>query len=214
MGEPGEGHPGGGPPVLVLMGVSGSGKSTVGRLLSAELGWDFAEGDRMHPPANVRKMAAGHPLDDEDRWPWLARVAGWVHAHTAQGRPGIVACSALKRRYRDVLRGDRVVFVYLAGTKEQIARRVAARHGHFMPPALLNSQFADLEPPGGDEEAITVGLLGPPAQQAREIMSRLALAHGPSSAAPHLQASDSGGNPSLSDPMTQSAPPSRSCWTS
>ncbi|MGH9057377.1 MAG: gluconokinase [Acidimicrobiales bacterium] len=204
---------GGGPPVLVLMGVSGCGKSTVARLLSRELGWDFAEGDRMHPPPNVAKMAAGRPLDDADRWPWLVRVADWIHAHTAQGCPAIVTCSALKRRYRDVLRGDRVVFVYLSGTKEQIALRVAARHGHFMPAALLDSQFADLEPPGGDEDAITVGIAGPPAQQAREIMSTLGLAQVPSGAAGRPQASASGGKPSSSDLMTQSAPPSRSCWT-
>ena len=135
------------PPVLVLMGVSGCGKSTVAALLAGRLGWDFEEGDDLHPAANVAKMAAGHPLDDADRRPWLAAVAAWIRQHTDAGRPGIITCSALKKSYRDVLRGDRVMFVYLAGTREQIAARLAARHGHFMPPALLDSQFATLEPP-------------------------------------------------------------------
>src|ERR1700761_1029847 len=99
------------PVVLVLMGVSGSGKSTVAALLAGRLGWDFEEGDDLHPPENVAKMHAGHPLNDEDRKPWLAKVAGWITEHTDAGRPGIITCSALKRRYRDVLRGEPVVFV-------------------------------------------------------------------------------------------------------
>jgi gluconokinase len=146
----------GSPEVLVLMGVSGCGKSTVGALLAGRLGWDFEEGDDLHPAANVAKMAAGHPLDDVDRQPWLAAVAGWIHEHLDAARPGIITCSALKRIYRDQLRADQVEFVYLAGTHDQIARRLAARHGHFMPPSLLDSQFATLEPPTPDEEAITV----------------------------------------------------------
>jgi gluconokinase len=146
------------PPVLVLMGVSGSGKSAVGALLAGRLGWDFEEGDELHPAANVAKMAAGHPLDDEDRWPWLARVAQWIVARTSTGSPGVITCSALKRSYRDVLRGEHVLFVYLAGTREQIARRLAKRHGHFMPASLLDSQFEALEPPTPDENAITFDL--------------------------------------------------------
>jgi gluconokinase len=162
-------------PVLVLMGVSGCGKSTVAGLLAGRLGWDLAEGDDMHPLANVEKMAEGHPLEDSDRWPWLERVAGWITERTAACRPGIVTCSALKRRYRDVLRGDRVVFVHLAGTREQIAQRLAVRHGHFMPAALLDSQFADLEPPGPDERSITVDIGAAPDGEAAEILRRLGL---------------------------------------
>ncbi|HTK64905.1 MAG TPA: gluconokinase [Pseudonocardia sp.] len=162
-------------PVLVLMGVSGCGKSTVAGVLAGRLGWDLAEGDDMHPRANVEKMAAGHALRDSDRWPWLDRVAAWIADHTAAARPGIVTCSALKRRYRDVLRGERVVFVYLAGTRKQIADRLAVRHGHFMPPTLLDSQFADLEPPDPDELSITVDIGGSPDGEASEIIRRLGL---------------------------------------
>jgi gluconokinase/shikimate kinase len=162
-------------PVLVIMGVAGCGKSTVAGLLAGRLGWDLAEGDDMHSAANIEKMAAGHPLTDEDRQPWLARVAAWIHEHTAAHRPGIITCSALKRSYRDVLRGDGVVFVYLAASRELIARRLAARHGHFMPLALLDSQFAALEPPGADENAITVDVSGSPDQTASLIMAALHL---------------------------------------
>ncbi len=163
-------------PVLVIMGVSGSGKSTVGGLLAGRLGWDLAEGDDMHPPANVAKMAAGHPLDDEDRAPWLATIAAWIQDHTAAGRPGIITCSALKRRYRDVLRDEHVVFVYLAGSHDQIATRLAARHGHFMPAGMLASQLATLEPPESDENAITVDLGESPYEESEEIIRRLHLA--------------------------------------
>jgi gluconokinase len=162
-------------PVLVIMGVSGSGKSTVAGLLAGRLGWDLAEGDDMHPAANIAKMTAGHPLDDADRWPWLARVAEWIRARTDHGRPGIVTSSALKRSYRDKLRGPSVVFVYLAGSRELIARRLAARHGHFMPPALLDSQFAALEPPGPDEQAITVHITNSAASEADYVIRTLNL---------------------------------------
>jgi carbohydrate kinase (thermoresistant glucokinase family) len=163
------------PPVLVLMGVSGCGKSTVAALLAGRLAWDFEEGDELHPPANIAKMATGHPLDDEDRKPWLERVAAWIRERTDTGRPGIITCSALKRSYRDVLRADRVVFVYLAGTREQIAKRLAARHGHFMPAALLDSQFADLEPPTPDENEITVDISAGGSALADQIVVRLQL---------------------------------------
>lgn len=162
-------------PVLVIMGVAGCGKSTVAGLLAGRLGWDLAEGDDMHSAANIEKMAAGHPLTDEDRQPWLARVAAWIREHTTAHRPGIITCSALKRSYRDVLRGDGVVFVYLAASRELIARRLAARHGHFMPVALMDSQFAALEPPGADENAITVDVSGSPDQTASLIMAALHL---------------------------------------
>ena len=162
-------------PELVLMGVSGSGKSTVGALLAGRLGWEFAEGDSMHPAANIDKMASGRPLTDDDRWPWLETIATWIQDRSAAGEPGIVTCSALKRTYRDVLRGPGVVFVYLKGTKDQIAHRLIARHGHFMPAALLDSQFAELEPPDPDENAITVDITATPQQQVEGIIARLGL---------------------------------------
>ncbi len=167
------------PPVLVVMGVSGSGKSTVGALLAGGLGWDFEEGDDLHPAANVAKMSVGHPLDDEDRWPWLARVGQWIVAHTSTGRPGVITCSALKRSYRDLLRGEHVVFVYLAGTREQIASRLVRRHGHFMSPSLLDSQFDALEVPTADEKAVTVDIGDDAAAMAAQIMTRLNLAPSP-----------------------------------
>jgi gluconokinase len=163
------------PPVLVLMGVSGCGKSTVAGMLSGRLGWDLCEGDELHPPENIAKMAAGHPLTDADRWRWLGRIAEWIRERTDAGEPGLVTCSALKRSYRDVLRAENVVFVYLAGTREQIAARIATRHGHFMPPDLLDSQFADLEPPGPDEQAIRIDIGPSAAVQADDVVERLNL---------------------------------------
>ena len=154
------------PVVLVLMGVSGCGKSTVAALLAGELGWPFEEGDSLHPQTNIDKMAAGHPLDDEDRWPWLEKVADWVEGCLDSGRSGIITCSSLKRSYRDLIdrRGHGVEFVYLAGSKQLIAARLAARQGHFMPPGLLDSQFATLEEPTPDEPSIRVEV-GPPASE-------------------------------------------------
>jgi carbohydrate kinase (thermoresistant glucokinase family) len=157
------------------MGVSGCGKSTVAALLAGRLGWPFEEGDDMHPAANVAKMHAGHPLTDEDRWPWLKRIAAWIDEQLAAGRSAIVTCSALRRSYRDVLRRDGVTFVYLHGEYEQIARRLAARHGHFMPSSLLVSQFADLEEPTGDEQAMRVDIGGSPVELADEIVTSLGL---------------------------------------
>jgi gluconokinase len=163
------------PLVLVLMGVSGCGKSTVAGLLAGRLGWDFEEGDDLHPAANVAKMASGHRLDDVDRWPWLVKVAEWIGNHIDVGRSGIITCSALKQSYRDVLRGERVVFVYLAGTREQIARRLAARHGHYMPASLLDSQFDALEPPTPEENSITVEIGASASVETDAVMSRLGL---------------------------------------
>jgi carbohydrate kinase (thermoresistant glucokinase family) len=157
------------------MGVTGAGKSTVGGVLAGSLGWDLCEGDDLHPPANVAKMASGHPLTDADRWPWLHRVRAWIDAQIRAGLPGVITCSALKRAYRDELRDEHVVFVYLSGTRTELAARLAARHGHFMPPALLDSQLADLEPPGPDEQAITVDIGGTPTEVAATIMARLRL---------------------------------------
>ena len=163
------------PPVLVLMGVTGSGKSTVGGALAARLGWDLGEGDDLHPAANVAKMAAGHPLTDDDRRPWLQRVRGWIDEHVAAGRPGVITCSALKRSYRDVLREPHVVFVHLHGTRDELAARLATRRGHFMPAALLDSQLADLEPPGDDEQALTIEIGPSPGGQAATILHALGL---------------------------------------
>ncbi|MGI8760460.1 MAG: gluconokinase [Jatrophihabitantaceae bacterium] len=162
-------------PVLVIMGVSGSGKSTVAGLLAGRLGWDLAEGDDMHPPANVAKMASGRPLDDADRWPWLDKIAAWIGEHVRAGRPGIITCSALKRSYRDVLRGDGVVFVELVGTHDQIAARLVARHGHFMPAGMLDSQIERLEEPTAEEAAIRIDVTASPQEEAEQIINRLDL---------------------------------------
>jgi len=163
--------------IIVLMGVSGCGKSTIGGLLAGRLGWPLAEGDDLHPAENVAKMAAGHPLDDTDRAPWLARIRAWIDGRLAAGESGLVTCSALKRRYRDVLRGQQgdVVFVYLHGTREQLLARLTARQGHFMPASLLDSQLADLEPPEPDERAVQIDIGPPPAVQADAIVEKLAL---------------------------------------
>jgi carbohydrate kinase (thermoresistant glucokinase family) len=163
------------PVVLVLMGVSGCGKTTVAELLADRLGWPFQEGDALHPPANVEKMAAGHPLTDEDRWPWLDLVAAWIGQQLDSGRSGIVTCSALRRVYRERLdrRGSGVLFVYLAGDYDLIAARIAARHGHYMPPSLLESQFSTLEEPVADEPAIRVDIAGTPRATADRIIERL-----------------------------------------
>jgi carbohydrate kinase (thermoresistant glucokinase family) len=163
------------PLALIVMGVAGSGKSTVGEALAARLGWRFADGDDFHPPANVAKMSAGTPLTDEDRWPWLRAIAAAVAASLDRGESMVVACSALKRRYRDVLVGGRedVRIVYLQGSKELIAERMAARRNHFMPTALLDSQFAALEEPGEGEGAIVVPIAFSPEEMAEKISSIL-----------------------------------------
>jgi carbohydrate kinase (thermoresistant glucokinase family) len=142
--------------VLVVMGVSGSGKTTVATRLVERLGWDFAEGDDFHPAANVAKMAAGQPLTDADREPWLAAIALWIDAELQAGHRGVITCSALKRRYRDQLRRPGVHFVYLRVTRPELERRLTSRSGHFMPASLLDSQLAALEPPAADEAALTV----------------------------------------------------------
>ena len=150
------------PQILVVMGVSGSGKTTVAKMLAERLGWPFQEGDDLHPPANVAKMHAGTPLTDEDRLPWLQAIAAWIDAREAAGEPGIVTCSALKHHYRDVIIGDRpgVRLVYLQGDLAMIAKRLGARQGHFMPASLLESQMATLEEPAPDEHALTVPIDG------------------------------------------------------
>jgi gluconokinase len=151
------------PCALVVMGVSGSGKSTIAEQLAARLGWRYVDGDLFHPPANVAKMSAGHPLTDEDRWPWLRAIAAEIDRLAAAGARAVVACSALKRAYRDILvhGRDDIRIVFLNGTKDLIAKRLAARKGHFMPPGLLDSQFKTLEPPQPSERPITVSIDAP-----------------------------------------------------
>ena len=163
------------PPILVLMGPSGTGKSTVGAMLSGRLGWPFQEGDDLHPAANVEKMRRGHALTDADRIPWLELVAAWIDERRAAGEPGIVTCSALKRSYRDILRRDNVTFVNFTGDAAVVRDRMMRRQGHFMPPALLDSQFATLEAPGPDEQAIDVDIALPPEDQAALVASALRL---------------------------------------
>ena len=162
-------------PVLVVMGVSGCGKTTLASLLAQRLGWPLQEGDVLHPQANVDKMAAGHPLDDNDRWPWLNLVAAWIDERAAAGEPGIVTCSALRRAYRDVLRRDFVRFVHLTGDRDLLARRLQHRNGHFMPPSLLDSQLATLEAPGADEHAITIDIALAPGAQVAAVLAWLGI---------------------------------------
>lgn len=161
--------------VVVVMGVSGSGKTTIAALLAGHLRWEFEDGDWLHPEANVEKMRHGAPLTDDDRSPWLQAVAAWIDEKRHEGRHGVVACSALKRRYRHVLIGGRrdVRLVYLKGDEALIARRVAARHGHFMPSALLHSQFEALEEPAADENPIVVSVEAKPAQVVAQILAAL-----------------------------------------
>ncbi|MCZ4096656.1 AAA family ATPase [Streptomyces sp. So13.3] len=161
------------PPVVVVMGVSGSGKSTVGGLLAERLGVPYAEADDFHPPANIAKMSAGHPLDDSDREPWLDAIANWVTERDGLG--GVVSCSALRRRYRDRLRAaaPRLFFLHLDGPPELIAARLAARMQHFMPPGLLRSQLEALEPLDADEAGAVVTIDGGPQQIAERAYAAL-----------------------------------------
>ena len=157
--------------IVVLMGVSGSGKTTVGQALAAELGWRFLEADALHPQANVAKMASGVPLTDDDRWPWYERIAAELRRYRAGGTHVVVACSALKQAYRDRLAQDGDIrFVYLKGNAATIEPRLAARKGHFMPASLLASQFATLEEPS---DAIVVDIAQPVAAQVAAITRAL-----------------------------------------
>jgi gluconokinase len=160
---------------LVLMGVSGVGKTSVSVALIARTGWRFVEGDDLHPEANRAKMAAGQPLDDDDRWPWLRRVAAWIGEQEAAGRDAIVTCSALKRSYRDLLREGHpsVRFVHLLAPPGLIVERVTARRGHYMPPSLLESQLAILQPLQPDEPGVGVETTGDPASVAEAALRAL-----------------------------------------
>jgi gluconokinase len=175
---------GGMPCALIVMGVSGSGKSTIGDKLAERLGWSYEDGDRFHPASNVAKMSAGQPLTDEDRWPWLRAIAEEIDRICEAGEHAVIACSALKRAYRDVLvhgRND-VRIIYLKGTQDLIASRLALRKGHFMPPGLLASQFKTLEPPGLSENPVIVSIDASVEAVVDDIVPKLGLGPADSSA--------------------------------
>jgi len=165
------------PCALVVMGVSGSGKSTIGEKLAQRLGWSYEDGDRFHPASNVAKMSAGQPLTDEDRWPWLQAIANEIDRICEAGEHAVIACSALKRPYRDILVHGRhdVRIIYLQGTQDLIASRLALRKGHFMPPGLLASQFGTLEPPDAGENPVTVSIDAPIETIVDDIVRQLGL---------------------------------------
>jgi gluconokinase len=159
------------------MGVSGSGKTTVGDRLATRLCWRYEDADTFHPPSNVAKMSAGQPLTDEDRWPWLKAIAAEIDRVCAAGEHAVIGCSALRRAYRDMLvhgRSD-IRIIYLKGTQALIADRLSDRKGHFMPPGLLRSQFKTLEPPTEDEHVVTVSIEGPIEAIVEDILRQLAL---------------------------------------
>jgi gluconokinase len=151
------------PCALIVMGVSGSGKSTIAEQLAARLGWAYEDGDRFHPKSNVAKMSAGQPLTDEDRWPWLKAIADEIDRVCATGQRLVIACSALRRDYRNILvhGQNNIRVIYLEGSQQLIAERMGKRKGHFMPPGLLESQFKTLEPPTDDEHPLTVSIDAP-----------------------------------------------------
>jgi carbohydrate kinase (thermoresistant glucokinase family) len=167
------------PIILIVMGVSGSGKTTVAAMLAGRLNWRFQEGDALHPQANVDKMHHGVPLTDADRMPWLDSIAALIDRWNAEGVSGIIACSALKRAYRERIRAGRpaVELIYLRGARELVSSRITQRMGHFMPASLLASQFETLEEPGKDEPAITVDIGGSPSQIVEAILTALQLEH-------------------------------------
>ena len=161
---------------IVVMGVSGAGKSTVGRIVAERLGCPFRDADSFHPKANIEKMSRGAPLTDEDRWPWLQAIASWIAEHRVAGTTCVVTCSALKRVYRDIVTHKQsadVRLVYLKGDFDLIEARLKARKGHFMPPALLQSQFAALQEPAADEHAVAVSIDAPPEEIAERVLSEL-----------------------------------------
>jgi len=171
------------PVLVVVMGVSGSGKSAVARALADRLGWDFTEGDSFHPAANVEAMAAGRPLTDEDRWPWLRRIVEWLAEEAATGRPAVITCSALRRAYRDALRAGvpasaRLVFCELRVPPDVLADRMSRRTGHFMPASLLPSQLATLEPLEPDEPGVIVDADGSPEDVVERVATGLGLDRG------------------------------------
>ena len=178
VGVPG-GVPGG--VQVVVMGVSGVGKTTVAQGIASALGWEFTEGDDLHPHANLAKLAAGQPLTDDDRWPWLRSIADHLAAQAAAGSPGVVTCSALRRAYRDLLREGcpEVVFCHLDADEELVAERMRRRTGHFMPPSQLPDQLATLEPLEPDEPGVTVAADVDPAATVTRALAALGLPGGP-----------------------------------
>ena len=164
------------PCVLICMGVSGSGKSTVAQLVDSLLGWPFQEGDDLHPQANIDKMSNNVPLTDEDRWPWLARCKAWIDERLAADGRGLITCSALKRVYRDYLidgHRDTVRILYLEASRQTLIERMRWRKHHFMPVSLLDSQLATLEAPGPDENPIVINVEQTSEQMTRDVMEKL-----------------------------------------
>jgi carbohydrate kinase (thermoresistant glucokinase family) len=163
--------------VVVVMGVSGSGKSTIAAMLAHRLHWIYEDGDWLHPKSNIEKMHHGEPLNDADRWPWLHAIADWIDSTRASGKHGVIACSALKRAYRDILIGERkdVRLVFLKGDHDLIAQRVSARADHFMPPELLDSQFSALELPQADERPIVISVVPHPREIVETIIEKLGI---------------------------------------
>ena len=163
--------------LIIIFGVSGAGKTTVGKLLAGELGWQFLEADDFHPAANIEKMRSGRPLTDEDRWPWLEFLRKQIEQLLSAGENAVLACSALKRAYRDRLRvSDQIKFVFLRGDYPLVEKQLRSRRRHFMNPDLLQSQFDDLEKPRADEHAVTVVLGRTPEVIVEEIEAKLHLA--------------------------------------
>ena len=163
--------------IIIIFGVSGAGKTTVSQLLARELGWHFLETDDFHPAANIEKMRSGHPLTDNDRWPWLERLRQQIQQLLSAGENAVLACSALKRVYRDRLRvGDEVKFVFLRGDYALVEKQLRSRHRHFMDPALLQSQFDELQEPQPDENVLTIQLGRTPQEMVEEIEAKLHLA--------------------------------------
>ena len=165
--------------IIIICGVSGAGKTTVGKLLAGELGWRFIEADDFHPAANIQKLRIGHPLTDEDRWPWLDCLRKQIEQLLAAGENAVLACSALKRAYRDRLRvSGEVKFVFLRGDYALVEKQLRGRRGHFMNPDLLRSQFDDVQEPRADERALTVGLGRTLQEIVEQIEVKLHLANG------------------------------------
>jgi gluconokinase len=175
MGNSGATEPDLDPDVVIVMGVPGSGKSTVAKGLSTVLGWEFAEGDAFHPEANVEKMHGGTPLTDEDRWPWLEAIGDWISEKESRGESAVVTCSALRRAYRDLLREGRphVRFLHVTAADDVIRDRMEHRPGHYMPPSLLPSQLATLEPLQADEPGVVITNEGTAAQVLDRALSAL-----------------------------------------
>ena len=163
--------------IIVLMGVSGCGKTTIGTNLARRLNWEYQEGDALHPQKNIVKMSEGIPLNDDDRKPWIARIADWIETRCIAGRDGVISCSALKEAYRQTIRGNQtdVQFVYLRGSRELLSDRLVHRKDHFMPPNLLESQLDLLEEPSVDEQAMVVTIDSTPEKIVQKICDSLGL---------------------------------------